>query len=534
MSRRKRRKQLRVKNSGYSHYGASRTKPSVSAWYSRSLSPHEDITDNLELLRERSRDLYAGGGPLGRGAIDRIVINSVGAGLTLSCRIDAESLGLSEEEAAQWEDNTEREFSFWAESKECDITRGMNFYELQNLCLKSVLLNGDALVMLPMRRTRNFPYDLRIALIEGDRLQNPPVSSYTAMIDGGVEFDIDGKPTAYHITNRHPYSEITGQPTLEYVRVPAFGARTGRRNVLHLLPLERIGQHRGVPFLAPVIETLKQLGRYSDAELMAAVIGGIFAIFFEHSGIDDNSEYVGEESMASDLGMAERRESELQSWRDGLNAIGMNDMYGMIADLPERTQAKSISPARPNTAFDAFVTSLVRQIGSALGIPAEVLFLNFESSYSASRGALLEAWKLFKYWRSWWVANFCQPIYEEWLNEAVLKGRVIAPGFFDDPIIRYAYSWADWTGPSQGQLDPVKEVKAAILRVENGFSTRQRETAELTGGDWELNHRQRVKEEKLRREAGFVSTVTENSRADGFSEEQTREEADDDKTNLDS
>ena len=233
MSRRKRKKQLRVKNSGYSHYGASRTKPSVSAWYSRSLSPHEDITDNLELLRERSRDLYAGGGPLGRGAIDRIVINSVGAGLTLSCRIDAESLGLSEEEAAQWEDNTEREFS----------------------C---------------------------IALIEGDRLQKPPVRSYTAMIDGGVEFDIDGKPTAYHITNRHPYSEITGQPTLEYVRVPAFGARTGRRNVLHLLPLERIGQHRGVPFLAPVIETLKQLGRYSDAELMAAVIGGMFAIFFEH------------------------------------------------------------------------------------------------------------------------------------------------------------------------------------------------------------------------------------------------------------
>ena len=164
------------------------------------------------------------------------------------------------------------------------------------------------------------------------------------------------------------------------------------------------------------------------------------------------------------------------------------------------------SPARPNTAFDAFVMSLVRQIGSALGIPAEVLFLNFESSYSASRGALLEAWKLFHYWRNWWSANFCQPIYYEWLCEAVLKGRIYAPGFFDDPLISYAYSWAEWNGPSQGQLDPVKEVKAAVLRVENGFSTRQRETSELTGGDWELNHRQRIKEEKLRQEAGFTAT----------------------------
>ena len=42
--------------------------------------------------------------------------------------------------------------------------------------------------------------------------------------------------------------------------------------MLHLLSLERIAQHREVPFLAPVIETLKQLGRYSDAGLMAAVM----------------------------------------------------------------------------------------------------------------------------------------------------------------------------------------------------------------------------------------------------------------------
>lgn len=506
MSKRKGKHKLRVKNSGYSHYGANRTKPSVSAWYSASKSPAEDITDNLELLRERSRDLYAGGGPLGRGAIDRLVLNSVGAGLTLNCRISAETLGITEEQAAEWEQNTEREFAFWAESKDCDIARGMNFYELQSLCFKSVLLNGDALVMLPMRTTKNFPYDLRISLIEGDRLQNPPMTPYNAMIDGGVEFDMDGKPVAYHIANKHPLSEISGEPPLKYVRVPAFGALTGRRNVLHLLPLERIGQHRGVPFLAPVIETLKQLGRYSDAELMAAVIGGIFAIFFTHGVDEDTGDDFGEEDYASTLGQREREQEELAAWREGLNAISVNDMYGILADLPSRTRATSVSPARPNTAFDAFVISLVRQIGSALGIPAEVLLLNFESSYSASRGALLEAWKLFNYWRQWWVTNFCQPIYEEWLQEAVLKGRVIAPGFFDDPMIRYAYSWADWTGPSQGQLDPVKEVKAAILRVENGFSTRQRETAELTGGDWELNHRQRVKEEKLRLEAGFTST----------------------------
>ena len=164
LSKNKRKNKIHIKNSGYSHYGANRTKPSVIGWNSLSKSPAEDISDNIELLRERSRDLYAGGGPLGRGAIDRLVLNSVGPGLTLNCRIPSEILGLSEEEAEEWEHTTEREFAFWAESKDCDITRSMNFYELQNLCFKSVLLNGDALVMLPMRNTKNFPYDLRVSL----------------------------------------------------------------------------------------------------------------------------------------------------------------------------------------------------------------------------------------------------------------------------------------------------------------------------------------------------------------------------------
>ena len=502
---------LKIRASGYSQHGASRTNPTTAAWRAYSKSPAEDITENLELLRTRSRDLYAGGGPLGRGAVDRLVLNAVGPGLTLNCRISAEFLGMSEEEAAEWEQNTEREFGFWAESKNCDVARQMNFYELQNLCFRSVLINGDALVMTPMRRIRGWPYDLRVALIEGDRLCNPSPRPPGRIIDGGVELNEEGAPVAYHIANRHPLAEQIGQPRLEYACVPAFGRRTGRRNVLHLLPVERIGQHRGVPFLAPIIEILKQLGRYTDAELMAAVVGGIYALFFEHAPRDGD---LGEEEFAADEG-----EGFLEDLPNS-----MLEMYGMVMDLPEGVSPRAVSPGRPNQAFDGFVMSLVRQIGSALGIPAEVLLMNFVSSYSASRGALLEAWKLFHYWRGWWADNFCQPIYNEWLCEAVLKGRVRAPGFFEDPMIAYAYSWAEWNGPSQGQLNPVQEVKAAALRVENGFSTRQRETAELTGGDWEMNHRQRVKEETMRREAGLTdSGINTSDDADGEDERENDE-----------
>ena len=139
------------------------------------------------------------------------------------------------------------------------------------------------------------------------------------------------------------------------------------------------------------------------------------------------------------------------------------------------------------------------QIGASLEIPYELLMKHFGASYSASRGALEEAWKMFKMYRTWMAADFCQVVYEEWLAEAVAKGRVNAPGFFSDPLYRKAYSKAEWNGPARGILDPVKEVTAAEKRVKNGFSTRQSETMEMTGSDYYANVEQlKQEEEKLR------------------------------------
>lgn len=46
-------------------------------------------------------------------------------------------------------------------------------------------------------------------------------------------------------------------------------------------------------------------------------------------------------------------------------------------------------------------------------------------------------------------------------------------------------------------------MNAAIKRVEAGYSTRAKETVELTGGDFWRNHAQRVREEVARRAAGL-------------------------------
>lgn len=89
--------------------------------------------------------------------------------------------------------------------------------------------------------------------------------------------------------------------------------------------------------------------------------------------------------------------------------------------------------------------------------------------------------------RKWFVDNFCQPAYEVWLAEAVARGRVKAPGFFDDPLIRAAWCGARWIGPTQGSLDPLKEAKAAVLQIQHALKTHEQVTRETGGGDWDEN-----------------------------------------------
>ena len=192
------------------------------------------------------------------------------------------------------------------------------------------------------------------------------------------------------------------------------------------------------------------------------------------------------------------------------------------------------SPTHPNTGFDVFMRAMCEQVGAALETPADLLMMAFNSSYSASRAALLEAWKAFRMRREWLVADFCRPVYELWLTEAVARGRIIAPGFLTDPIIRQAYLSSEWIGPSQGQLDPTKEVTAAVTAIENGLSTREAEAIKLNGSQYSANvDRLALENERLRAANGVTavpqpSQVADNSPDDGEEGEEDNGNAEND------
>ena len=474
----KARQKLEFLNSGYSHYAGNTFKKTMIGWDSESNSPIEDINDNMPIVRERSRDLYMGGSNIATGIINTTRTNVIGSGLVLKPSIDSAFLKMSDEEAKAWEQNTVREFEYFANSVNCDRFRMNNFYELQQLAFLSMLLSGDVFVLLPHMEKSGFIYDLSIQLIEADRIRTPDHMVETEDISQGVETR-KGEVHAYYVFDKHPnHYESTCK------KIKAFGDKSNRRNILHLMESERPGQTRGVPFLAPVIESLRQLGRYTQAELTAALVGSKFTVFIKTATPEHSP--------------GEGIPPEQQLDADNPHSYELGD--GSVVNLAIGESIEIANPGRNSKAFEEFVSSILKQTGAALGMPYELVIMHFSSSYSASRAALLEAWKMFRMRRAWFAKDFCQPIYEEWLAEAIAKGRIHAPGFFEDPIVRAAYCKAEWHGPAKGEIDQYRTAKATELLIDLGITTGEREAAEITGTDFNVNHRQRVKEELMRKE----------------------------------
>lgn len=495
-------------NTGYSHSGASKRKKSMAGWISSSATPQEDIDYNLDTLRQRSRDSYMSS-PIATSAIKNNRTNVIGAGLRLKSQVDAQTLGISEDQAREYESQFEREFNFWASSRFSDAMCLNNHFTQQGLALVSCLMNGDGIAIPRYRpRTSYMPYSLNVLLVESDRLSTPGTTSQSGSaviktgkngnrIYSGVEIDSAGAVVAYHLCNTHPGTGMVGVKK-EWQRVEAFGKKTGNPNIIHLMESERCEQYRGVPYLAPVIESLKQMTRYTEAELMAAVVTAFFTAFIKTTG------NTGENPIGESIN------DTLQTVYDEVDQPKYELGSGTINVLAPDEDIVFADPKRPASGFDMFVTAVIVQIGAALELPYEMLTKRFGQSYSASRAAFLEAWKMFRMRRSWFSAGFCQPVYELFLSEAVSIGRVQAPGFFTDPLIKRAYCGAEWNGPSPGQIDPTKEVEASIMKVQNGFSTRHKETMELTGQDFEKNAIQLQREETLlginkQQEGGTVS-----------------------------
>ncbi len=475
---------------GYS--GASRDRLR-SNWIPSGASADEMLLDELPDLRERSRDLIRNDG-VAAGALLTTTDNVVGTGLRPQSRVDQKSLGISDEETEEFQHIAERIWERW--SPYADRLGRLSFWEMQELVMNQILMNGDVIVLNQQLDRPWRPYYLALNIIEADRLATPSDMTGNKNIRKGVEIDDAGEPVAYWICKYHPGDVTYGRRNLldsqVYTRIPARN-EYGRLIVNHLYHIKRPGQSRGEPFFAPVINKFKDLGQYLEAELIAARVCACFSVFIKRENSEDYA----------DASVDEKEP-------DGTRLQKVSP--GRIDHLRPGESIESFMPQRPGAQFDPFVEKCLRFIGAGLGLPYELIFKDFsKTNYSSARAALLEARRFFRREQKFLSEKFCQPTWENLMDEAVLRGELPAENYF---ARHYDYTRATWTAPGWGYIEPVKEITAAKEAIKGNISTAADECA-AHGKDWEEVFEQRAREEKKRKQLGLPEDQTNKAPATG-------------------
>ncbi len=469
------------------HRGASHTARELSSWLPAQGSADSDLLDELPTLVSRSRDLIRNHG-VASGGIQTLVDNVVGTGLRLSAKPDYVALGKTKDWADEWSKQTEALWRGFAESTACDASRSLNFTGMTSLVFRSTLENGEALALPLWLPQAGDQYATKIQLVESDRLSTPVQHQARKNMRSGIELDRYGAVKAYWVSKHHPGDRLFQPANDAWQRIPARSA-FGRERVLHMFPKERVDQHRGKPIFSSTMPLFKMLDHYERSEVQAAVVNAMIAAFIESPmDMESINEMFG--------GSSEEYLSARKEWSTQLKG-------GAIIPVFPGDKVAPFTPSRPNTAYGDFVENVLRHIGAGLNMPFELLMKDFsKTNYASARASLMEAWRHFMTRRQWLGDYWARRVYVLWLEEAVNKGIIEAPNFYAQ---KTAWTRCKWIGPGRGWIDPVKEAKASILRMENNISTLEDECA-IQGLDWEEVLEQRKRERTKERELAESAT----------------------------
>lgn len=486
-----------VGGQGIAWKGASVVTEALRAFYAPHGSADRDIAADLDILRRRSRQLFQNN-TFSRALISSFDTNVVGTGIKARPTLMLpDMLGLSSEDAEKWSNKTKVLFSLWANDKKCDAEKTNNFMQLQDLALKTALLGGDCFSLTCFDKSYE-AFGMNVKLLEGERCQNPIGQMNCDAIAEGIEVDRNHAPVSYYFTQKPVWSFDNYTDFVDSVRVPAYDA-FGNPNVIHMFTADRTNQRRGVPLLAPVICQLKQQERYQDAELMAAVISACFTAVLENNVPEEAEELYGN---VPENERVEKTDSYGNVIPDPTRP-SLEMKPGAIWSLAQGQSIKSLNPQRPNVNYQPFVESIFAEAAAACGVSFEVVLRKFNNSYNAVRAALLESQKTFKKMCMNFVADFCKPVYEKWLTNAVLLGLIDAPGFFENPIKRMLWSQCLWIGDAAFLLDPKKETEAIKMQIDEQLISRDTACAMINGGDYRTVAEGHATELALRKELGI-------------------------------
>jgi len=420
-------------------YEAARSQKRLSNWFPSSESINQILFSDGKILRARARDLVRNN-PYAVSAIESFVSNLIGKGVKPSLLIDDKKI--VQELTALWED--------WVEG--ADFDNLTDFYGLQALIARAMFEAGECFVRIHIEENNTSLVPLKIQLLESEMLDYSKTGSTNDghFIVNGIEVDNTGKRIAYWFFRNYPGDFISEKTSGDlYERIPA-------DEILHIFRPLRPGQMRGAPWVVASVLKLWQLEQFDDAELERKRKASMFSAFIttplpaEQFFGENDIDNLGAPNRYTDLPVLEP---------------------GTIQLLDKGDDIRFAEPAEVGNSYEPFQYRNILAASAGMGVPYMNMTGDYEkANYSSARQGMIEfRARLEQLQHTCIIHQLCKPIWATFIKYAVISDAIDLP---DYPEKQRLYNKVKWIPPRRDWIDPLHDLQAEKLAVDNGFKSR--------------------------------------------------------------
>ena len=407
-----------------------------ATWTRASASgPNSAALGSIETLRSRAHERARNDGY--EAAALRIgACNEVGTGI--------KCLPLGGDDA--WRTAARALWEAWI--PEADAAGVLDWYGLQAQVSRARAEGGEVFPRLRYRRAGDMEtVPLQLQVLEAEHVPASMTQpSGQNRIIAGIEFNSWGQRVAYWMYPDHPGDGLYTGSGMQPVRVPA-------ESVLHVYEPLRPGQIRGLPDAVTALAALKLRDDTDDAVHERLRIASLISMVVTTPTPGD---VIGADGETDDDG------EPVQRLEPG----------GAMELLPgEEAHFPNLPDIGSN--YVEFGRNVLLGICAARGIPYELLVGDMRGVSDRALRVVINEYRRRVEQRQWLclVPQFCSRVWRAWLDQAVLSGRLDAPGY-DDPVKRADYRRVRWIPQGWPYIHPMQDVQAAGMAVASRLTSR--------------------------------------------------------------
>lgn len=414
----------------------------------------------------------------------------IGTGLRFNATPSERVLGKKKESVVS---EIEYRFRLHLKSKESDYSKMFSTHTNASTAVYNAKVAGDILVI---GRVQNGITTTQ--LIDGANVVNPfdyDIPKGNRIIDG-VELNSKNEQVAYHVQTSE----------LKTSRILAKDKRTGLQMAWLMYGSKfRLNETRGLPEMIESYEKLQSMERYVEATVKKAELSNEIVFVNEHDNSSTGEDPFKTGQLAGLSGTTNKPPTAdfptagtfQKNMARITKAASLNNTIG--------AKLKVVAPDSEST-MPEFTQANIKLTTASTGMPGEVAMSSYNSNYAASTGARSDfGIELATQTKNIAIDQFYKPIYNIWLHNEVLMGRIDAYELIQakntgDYISVEDITSATFTGQNVPSTDPLKVINAvrkATGDLTTPYMTGEKATELVNAGDFTENQSQFTKEQLI-------------------------------------